>query len=95
MTDKPQLTKAELGNMPEDAIAQALKAGQFDELLAGRGPGAEPPPAFEPPEGADQGARGKRYATPGEWLRSLPPDEVVRLLHEGLLDPLLRGETTL
>ena len=85
-----QLSRAELKNMPPGAVKKALAAGQFTDLLFGNDPGGEPRPQFEPPEGT--GDQGKRFTTPAEWLRSLEPEELCRLLHEGLLDPLLRGE---
>lgn len=88
-----QVSGAELRNMPPAAIAKARREGKLSELLAGRDPGAyeEGEQRFEPPEGADQGARGKTYGSPGELLPSLPPEQVVELRKAGLLDDILGG----
>lgn len=84
-TRKNQLSLAEVRQMPADEIRQAVREGRCDETLAGRDPGAEPRARFTPP-GADD---GESYASAGEWLRSLPADELRRLLRERELDDLL------
>jgi hypothetical protein len=88
-----QLSGAELRRMAPEAIVTARREGRLSELLAGRDPGAyeEGEQRFKPPEGADQGARGKTYGSPGDWLRSLPPEQVVELRKAGLLDDILGG----
>lgn len=86
----PQLSLAEARNMPGDELTRALRNGQLRELLAGRDPGTEPEPDFTPPGDADQGARGHRYATRRDWLRSLPPERVRQMLRDGDLDDVLR-----
>jgi hypothetical protein len=88
-----QLSRAELRQMPPAEIVEARREGKLSELLAGRDPGAyeEGEQRFKPPEGADQGARGKTYGSPGEWLRSLPPEQVVELRKAGVLDEILGG----
>jgi hypothetical protein len=91
MSDE-QLSAAEVANMTAEQIAKARRDGRLDELLAGDDPGRQHEPFTPPVDPADQGARGRTYGSSREWLRSLSPDEVVRLRQEGALDELLRGE---
>lgn len=92
MSAAEQLSHAEVANMPADAVAAARREGRLDEFLAGRDPGRLREPFTPPADPADQGARGKQYGSPREWLRSLPAAEIVRLRREGHLDALIRGE---
>jgi hypothetical protein len=88
-TRTDQLTLAEVQQMPAEAIRDALSEGRCDDLLAGRDPGAEQPPLLTPP-GAQN---GESYASAGDWLRTLPPDLVRRMVRDSELDDLLRGES--
>lgn len=85
-----QLGHTALRNMSTDEIVKARKDGRLDDLLAGNDP-ERSPEAFAPP-GADQGPRGKTWASTREWLRDLDSDTIVWLHREGHLDRLLKGE---
>ena len=94
MSAETQRSRAEIRAMPVEAVAAAIKAGECDELLAGRDPGrAEEEKTFTPP-GADQGAPGPTFRSASEWLASLPGGEVVLMLREGELDEILAGKVT-
>jgi hypothetical protein len=88
-----QVSGAELANMPPEAIVKARREGKLRELLAGRDPGRREEQGFKPPEGIDQGARGKRssYSSERAWLRDLSPDQIVELRKAGSLDGILGG----
>jgi hypothetical protein len=89
MSVTDQISGAELRNMPPEEIANARREGKLSELLAGRDPGRYEQESFKPPEGVDQGARGKSYGSAREWLRSLLPEQVAELRKAGKLDEIL------
>jgi hypothetical protein len=97
MTADVQRSRIELQQyMSPEEIHHALHAGEFSELLAGRDPG-DPPAEDEnengpQPGSADQGVRGKTYASTRAWLRTLTPHEIVSLHRSGALDDVLRGD---
>lgn len=87
-----QISAAELKNMPPEEISKAYDEGRLSELMAGRDPGREPSEFVPPDDAADQGARGRKFRSKGDWVRSLPPDEIVRRYDSGELDDYMRGE---
>jgi hypothetical protein len=86
-----QVSAAELRQMPPEEIAEARREGRLRDLLAGRDPGRYEQESFKPPEGIDQGARGKSYSSARQWLRDLSPDQIVELREAGQLDEILGG----
>jgi hypothetical protein len=86
-----QISGAELRQMPPQEIAKARREGKLRDLLAGKNPARYEPESFKPPEGADQGARGKSYGSAREWLRSLSPEQIAELRKAGSLDGILGG----
>jgi hypothetical protein len=91
--EKTQLPGYVVKGMTPEQIVKAHQGGRLDDLLAGNDPGAAEEP-FTPPEveGIDQGARGKTFRSPRDWLQSLSPAEIVRLQKAGALDSILAGE---
>jgi ABC-type amino acid transport substrate-binding protein len=84
-----QLSRAAgaLDNMSPEQIVKALREGRLDAVLAGNDPALAG--EFVPPEGADQGARGKTFRSSRDWLRSLSADQIVAELKAGRLDGIL------
>ncbi|MGH2450818.1 MAG: hypothetical protein ACRDGE_06045 [Candidatus Limnocylindria bacterium] len=81
-----QISAEQLKTMSPDAIVKARKEGRLQDVLAGEPPTPEPPQAS-----ADQGARGPRYASERERLRSMSPREIVEERKRGDLDGQLDG----
>jgi hypothetical protein len=97
MSKPIQRSLAEVRQMPSGEISRALRAGELDELMAGRDPGGSATDEFAvflaghiggPPATADQGARGDPplgQITDPSVLRGMTPEERVAARKAGRL----------